>query len=92
MAGDSAISKYAVLSTKSFNVKTTNGSEESIKIELGDHSIFPLRYAEGKAPVSQDEIALSVMNAEELGKKSRGSHDTVNRWEGEKPHRIWNLF
>lgn len=76
LAEDSAISTYAVLSTKTFNVKTTNGSEESIKIELGDHSIFPLRYAEGKAPVSQDEIALSVMNAEELGKKV-GDHMTL---------------
>lgn len=69
MKGDSTISKYAVLTTKTFKAKTEEGLEESIKIELGDHSIFPLEYSEGRAPVAEDEIALSVINANELGKK-----------------------
>ncbi|MGE8203645.1 ABC transporter permease [Heyndrickxia sp. NPDC080065] len=66
---DRSISKYAVLTTKTFKVKTKNGSEEGIKIELGDHSIFPIEYSEGRAPDAEDEIALSAINAEELGKK-----------------------
>ncbi|MFT9496995.1 ABC transporter permease [Anaerosolibacter sp.] len=69
MKGDTTISKYAVLTTKTFKAKTEDGLEESIKIELGDHSIFPLEYSEGRAPVAEDEIALSVINANELGKK-----------------------
>lgn len=69
MNSDSDISKYAVLTTKTFNVKMKDGSEERIKTELGDHSIFPIGYSEGRAPVVKDEIALSVMNADELGKK-----------------------
>jgi putative ABC transport system permease protein len=66
---DSLISKFVVLTTKTFTVNMDDGSEESIKIELGDHSIFPVKYSAGRAPVTKDEIALSGMNADELGKK-----------------------
>lgn len=69
MSSDSAISKYAVLTTKTFKAKTEDGLEERLKIELGDHSIFPVEYSEGRAPAADDEIALSAMNANELGKK-----------------------
>ncbi|MEH7385544.1 FtsX-like permease family protein [Bacillus sp. JJ1521] len=66
---DSSVSKYTVLTTKTFKVKTNNGTEENIKVELGDHSAFPIEYSEGRAPVSEAEIALSALNAEEMGKK-----------------------
>ncbi|WCF08596.1 FtsX-like permease family protein [Paenibacillus thiaminolyticus] len=69
MSSDGAISKYAVLATKTFKAKTEGGSEERLKIELGDHSIFPVEYAEGRAPAAEDEIALSAMNASELSTK-----------------------
>ncbi|MGB8451355.1 MAG: FtsX-like permease family protein [Anaerocolumna sp.] len=69
MDGDSAISKYTELTTKTFKAKLEDGSEESIKIELGDHSVFPIEYSEGRAPAAEDEIALSALNANELGKK-----------------------
>lgn len=42
---------------------------ENIKVELGDHSVFPIDCTEGRMPVSEREIALSSMNAEELGKR-----------------------
>jgi len=68
MSGDSTISQYAVLTTKTFKTKAKDGAEENIKIVLGDHSIFPIEYAKGSAP-AEDEIALSAMNADEMGKK-----------------------
>ncbi|HWQ31035.1 MAG TPA: ABC transporter permease, partial [Negativicutes bacterium] len=67
---DSSISKYAVLTTKTFNGKMADGTEERVMVELGDHSVFPVTYSSGKAPAAEDEIALSVMNANELGKKA----------------------
>lgn len=70
MDSDSAISKYAVLTTKTFKAKAEDGSEERIKVELGDHGIFPIEYSEGRVPAAEDEIALSVINAGELGKKA----------------------
>ena len=66
---DSTVSKHAVLSTKTFKVKMEDGTERNIKIELGDHSIFPIEYSTGRAPASQHEISLSELNADELGKK-----------------------
>lgn len=67
LEADSAILNYVMLTTKSFPVKLENGSEERLKIELGDHSRFPIKYAEGVAPGADHEIALSVINAQELG-------------------------
>ena len=69
MNSDSTISKVAVLTTKKFKAKRADGSEESIKIELGDHLMFPVEYSKGRAPASEDEIALSAMNADEIGTK-----------------------
>lgn len=66
---DSSISKYAVLTTKTFNAEAADGTEERIKVELGDHSVFPVSYSSGRAPAGDDEIALSVLNAGELGRK-----------------------
>lgn len=68
MENDLSISRFVVLTTKTFRVKLADGSEERLKVELGDHSVFPLTYAEGRAPAAENEIALSMLNASELGK------------------------
>jgi putative ABC transport system permease protein len=68
MENDPSISRFVVLTTQTFRVKLADGSEERLKVELGDHSVFPLTYAEGRAPAAENEIALSVLNANELGK------------------------
>lgn len=68
MENDPSISRFVVLTTQTFRVKLADGSEERLKVELGDHSVFPLTYAKGRAPASENEIALSVLNANELGK------------------------
>ncbi len=69
LKSDSLVSRYTVLTTRTYKVKMSEGSEERIKVELGDHSVFPIRYSEGSIPTKSDEIALSVINAAELGKK-----------------------
>ncbi|MDQ6419555.1 ABC transporter permease [Paenibacillus sp. LHD-117] len=66
---DSDISKYAVLTTKTFKTKTEAGTEENMKVELGDHSAFPIAYSEGRAPADENEIALSAVNASEMSRK-----------------------
>lgn len=76
MDNDPAISKFSVLLTRAFSVQTDDGTDVRIKVELGDHSVFPLAYSQGRAPAADDEIALSVMNADELG-KSTGDPLTV---------------
>jgi putative ABC transport system permease protein len=69
MRQDETIDKHVVLTTRVYNVKLDNGSEERLKIELGDHTVFPLSYSKGKAPNSEDEIALSVIQAGDMEKK-----------------------
>lgn len=69
LESDSTISKYALLTTKTFQAKVQDGIQENIKIELGDHSVFPIQYSDGEAPVRNDEIALSAINASEMRKK-----------------------
>jgi len=66
---DNSIAKHTVLTTKSFKAKMEDGTQQNIKIELGDHSIFPIEYSTGRAPASQHEMALSALNADELSKK-----------------------
>lgn len=66
---DRTISNYAVLTTKIFRAKMEDGTEENLKVELGDHSAFPIAYSQGKAPVNENEIALSSINADEMNKK-----------------------
>ncbi|GLY10823.1 ABC transporter permease [Pseudobacillus badius] len=69
ISNDRAISNYAALTTKIFKAKMEDGTEGNLKVELGDHSAFPIAYSEGKAPVQENEIALSSINADELNKK-----------------------
>jgi putative ABC transport system permease protein len=69
MENDIALEKYVLLTTKTFSLKMDDGSEERIKVELGDHSVFPVTYSAGKAPLMENEIALSSLNADELGKR-----------------------
>jgi putative ABC transport system permease protein len=66
---DSDIAKFVVLTTQTFSARLEDGTEARIKVELGDHSVFPLTYAAGRAPVAENELALSVMQANEMGKK-----------------------
>ncbi len=68
MEEDQSIARFVVLTTKTFRVKLADGSGERLKIELGDHSVFPLTYIEGRAPAVENEIALSLLNAKDLGK------------------------
>jgi len=65
--GDDAVSRFVVLTTKSFDARSHDGSEVRIVVELGDHSVFPLTYASGRAPTTDHDIALSVLSADDLG-------------------------
>jgi putative ABC transport system permease protein len=69
MDSDRDILKYVALTTRTFKVKMGDGSIKSLKIELGDHSIFPVNYSKGREPVGEDEIALSTINANEFDKE-----------------------
>ncbi len=69
MSKDSGIANHAVFHTKTYKAKMDDGTEESIKIDIGDHSAFPIEYTFGRYPAADNEIALSAIIAGELNKK-----------------------
>ncbi|GLC87685.1 ABC transporter permease [Lysinibacillus piscis] len=65
---DPDIVKYASFITSGYKVELQDGKYDSIHVETGDFSIFPLSYLKGKAPKQLGDIALSVLKAKELEK------------------------
>ena len=88
---DAAISEYTVLTTKTFGVKLENGTVENIKVELGDHTVFPVQCVNGRMPVSEQEIALSSLNAEEWG-KIVGDKMSLLTADGEKQLTVCGVY
>ena len=88
---DNSVAGYTVLHTKNFTLKNTDDEEESIKIEFGDHKAFPVTYAKGDAPVSENQIALSALLAKELGKEV-GSTLTLRTGTGEKKLTVCGIY
>ena len=69
LENDPDIEKYAIYKNGYVQAENDQGEGVNIRVESGDHSVFPLVYLAGQAPVGKNEIALSSMNAAELGKK-----------------------
>ena len=68
LAQDDRISKYTVLTSFMFDMPMDDGTIQRLKVELGDHSTFPIEYSSGRAPQTETEIALSTLNADDLEK------------------------
>ena len=51
-----------------FTLVQNDGTLETINIETGDFSLFPLDYVAGSAPQRENEMALSFLNAQEMEK------------------------
>lgn len=83
LQNDSDIKKYASFVTAAYRVQNSEGAYENIKIETGDFSVFPLEYLHGSAPMTENQIALSSMSADELN-KSVG--DTLTLLVGNEEH------
>lgn len=65
---DKDVEKYSPHITCKFSVLNSDGAWQNINVETGDFSIFPLEYLKGTTPKADNEIALSQLNADELGK------------------------
>lgn len=75
---DKRVRDHALMQTGSYKTVLPDGSSYNLMIENGDHSRFPVRYTEGRYPEKDNEIALSILNAEEMGLKP-GDTVTVSR-------------
>lgn len=91
LAADQTAARYAILETKLFSIKLADGTRENLQVELGDHTVFPIQYMAGSAPVRENELALSVLNAQALG-KTVGEQVTLVTAEGERPFTICGIY
>lgn len=64
---DEQVLKYTVLKTRACPAYLSNGTPVNLIVETGNHSVFPVSYAKGRQPMEDREIALSTLNAQELG-------------------------
>lgn len=65
---DTNVDKVAVFTAKMVDRKADDGGMEKLRVTFGDFSAFPITYSKGHAPQAEAEIALSVLNADDLGK------------------------
>jgi len=75
LAQDSEVSAFAGQVTAIYKAQTPTGSYENINIQNGDFASFPIPYVQGAAPIADDEIALSLLNARDYEK---GVGDTID--------------
>lgn len=68
ISGDPDVKRFSSGVTSRFTMIDNDGAPEKINIETGDFSMFPLDYIEGRAPVKEDEIALSCLYVQEMDK------------------------
>jgi putative ABC transport system permease protein len=69
LSGDPEVELLAPLVTSQYTLVRDNGEEETIAIETGDFSLFPLDYLDGTAPRRVGEIALSHLNARDMERR-----------------------
>lgn len=69
LSHDPDVVLFSPLVTSQFKVVQDDGTLETLNIECGDFTLFPLDYVKGSAPTQQNEIALSILNAQEMEKQ-----------------------
>ncbi|MBP2111219.1 ABC transporter permease [Paenibacillus silagei] len=63
---DKNVEKYAMFTSRMLERRTDDGTPEKLRVTFGDYSAFPVTYSKGRAPQAEAEIAVSVLNAEDL--------------------------
>ncbi|AFA49993.1 ABC transporter permease [Acetobacterium woodii] len=69
LQNDPDVEALAVYKNGYVEVQNEQGRGQNIRVESGDEAVFPLKYLDGRAPMSKSEMALSDLNASALGKK-----------------------
>lgn len=67
LAEDPKTERCVLLRTKACQAVLLDGTVCDLKVETGDHTVFPVSYQEGQAPGQETEVALSALCAEEFG-------------------------
>lgn len=65
---DKNVTTYTTFKSVILQRKADDGTTQKLRVALGDYSVFPITYSKGGAPQLESEIALSVLNANDLEK------------------------
>lgn len=68
LATDANVEKYAMITTKMFDMEANDGSTQKLRVSLGDHTAYPITYSQGTVPQTESEIAISTLYADDLAK------------------------
>jgi putative ABC transport system permease protein len=68
LEADPASTRIAPMITTRNDTIDRDGNAASLYVENGDHTRLPLRYADGRAPTQDTEIALSLLALNEAGR------------------------
>ncbi|MDT2522659.1 ABC transporter permease [Enterococcus raffinosus] len=88
---DNQITKSVALTTKDFSLMKKDKAEDRLKIELGNHRVFPVEYTEGKAPTKSNEIALSSALSDDI-EKTLNSTLTIQTSQGNKKLKVCGIY
>ncbi|MDO4460090.1 MAG: hypothetical protein Q4C42_08485, partial [Clostridia bacterium] len=67
LANDEEVKDFVALKTLSCPVAINETEQIHLLVEVGNHSVFPVSYTEGREPRNDGEIALSVLQAKDMG-------------------------
>lgn len=59
---------FTVIESRLFEVEGESRNTR-IKVDTGDHTVFPIQYTQGRAPETDGEMALSSLQADDLAKQ-----------------------
>src|SRR5699024_4537663 len=86
LENDADVSNYATYITNKYEFIDSEGLRESLVIESGDFTAFPLDYLHVNEPVNDNDLALSYLNADELGKKVGDDMELIINGQIENMH------
>ena len=90
-AADPRIAKQVVIMRKDYTMRNKDGAWAPVLIDIGDHSAFPVNYMSGRAPLNDQEIALSHSQAAEAG-AAVGATVTVKGSQGERDLAVVGVY
>ena len=91
VSDDPRVSRHSTVLRREYTMETSGGQWESVLIDIGDHTAFPLVYMSGGAPTGEEEVSLSYNQAQAAGAQV-GSTVTVRTGEGERELRVTGIY
>ena len=66
LQADKDITEINQYQSQNFSYQDQQGQTQQLRVTLGNHAGFPVKYSQGRYPKNEHEIALSKLKAEEL--------------------------